>query len=277
MAGDWIKWEKGLAWKPEVGQMAQRLGMTRAEIVLGLMLVWEWADSNVTSSDDDDRNAPSVTIVAQDVTLVDELSRITGLGNAMLEVHWLLEREGGFAFPRYGRHNGNPAKTRALAKDRQKKARNAVSVTNVTQTPLPEKRREEIEKKKKIIQTPLPPKGGEVFPGALDTDEFLEAWDRWKTYRTEIKKRLTPTTIRQQLKTLETMGHDDAIRSIDQSIGAGWIGLFPADGRGSTPSAGRGPGQKPTAGAIRSAREFPDDAPLPILNPEGGLDDLHGV
>jgi hypothetical protein len=125
--------------------------------------------------------------------------------------------------------------------------------------------------------TPLPPKGGEVFPGALDTDEFLEAWDRWKTYRAEIKKRLTPTTIKQQLKTLETMGHDDAIRSIDQSIGAGWIGLFPADGRGSTPSAGRGPGQKPTAGAIRSAREFPDDAPLPILNPEGGLDDLHGV
>jgi hypothetical protein len=57
-----------------------------------------------------------------------------------------------------------------------------------------------------------------------------EAWDEWVVYRKEIKKKLTPTTIKQQLKFLEEH-QADHVAIITQSIQNGWTGLFPFKGK----------------------------------------------
>lgn len=68
--------------------------------------------------------------------------------------------------------------------------------------------------------------------GTLDlpfqSKEFIEAWQDWNNFRKEIKKPLTPTGMKMQLKFLASLSEEQAIASIEQSIRAGWQGLFPA-------------------------------------------------
>lgn len=51
------------------------------------------------------------------------------------------------------------------------------------------------------------------------------AWGDWVKYRSEIKKTLKPSTIKQQLKFLSEQENADEV--IYQSIRNGWAGLFP--------------------------------------------------
>lgn len=53
-----------------------------------------------------------------------------------------------------------------------------------------------------------------------------KAWETWEKYRKEIKKKLTPTTVRQQLRFLEE-NKSDHTEIIRKSITNGWTGLFP--------------------------------------------------
>lgn len=53
----------------------------------------------------------------------------------------------------------------------------------------------------------------------------VSAWNQWVEYRKEIKKKLTPSTIKQQIKLLEK-NKDSHIEIIEQSIQNGWTGLF---------------------------------------------------
>ena len=63
------------------------------------------------------------------------------------------------------------------------------------------------------------------LPDWLDKD----AWESWVKHRTEQKKKLTPQTIKLQLKFLESdVKNHRAI--IEQSIQNGWMGLFPLKG-----------------------------------------------
>lgn len=64
------------------------------------------------------------------------------------------------------------------------------------------------------------------LPEPLDTPEFAAIWQLWKKYRVEIRKRITPTTERMQLKRLAAWGAKKAIFAIERSIENGWIGLF---------------------------------------------------
>ena len=97
MAGDWIKWTKGLTRKPEVISIAARLGRSRQETAAILMEIWEWADE-ISS----DGNVPSVTCVT-----LDALTNTPGISNAMIEVKWLEDLGNGMIFPNFSRHNGN--------------------------------------------------------------------------------------------------------------------------------------------------------------------------
>lgn len=75
----------------------------------------------------------------------------------------------------------------------------------------------------------------EILP--FDSEEFREAWNEWQQHRREIKKKLTPTSIRQQLRELRDMGEAKAIDAIRFTIAKGWQGIRqnpdfqPADGR----------------------------------------------
>jgi hypothetical protein len=58
------------------------------------------------------------------------------------------------------------------------------------------------------------------------TERFERLWARWATHRAEIRKPLTSTSVRQQLKRLEEWGEKKATMAIETAIAAGWTGLF---------------------------------------------------
>ena len=64
------------------------------------------------------------------------------------------------------------------------------------------------------------------LPDVLNNDAFLAAWADWVRHRSEIRKPLKPTTIRQQLKKLAAMGTLRAVAAIEHSIANGYQGLF---------------------------------------------------
>lgn len=60
----------------------------------------------------------------------------------------------------------------------------------------------------------------------FESEEFAESWNDWVVYRKEKKKKLTPSTIKMQLKKLGSVGEIRARRMIAYSIEKGWEGLF---------------------------------------------------
>ena len=97
-----------------------------------------------------------------------------------------------------------------------------------------------------------------VFPSELSSDLFKKAWGRWTAHRKEIKKTLTPSTTKAQLKKLAAWGEARAIAAIDQSIEAGWTGIFETNvgaknGKRSFPL---GPGQRHASATAKNPGEF---------------------
>lgn len=64
------------------------------------------------------------------------------------------------------------------------------------------------------------------LPENLNTPEFKEEWQEWIRFRKEIKKTLTPTTIKSQYKKLSQFCPRTAISMLEQSITNGWQGIF---------------------------------------------------
>ena len=78
-----------------------------------------------------------------------------------------------------------------------------------------------IEKKAEAVASATP-----VFPPALSTPEFADAWKDWVAYRKERGQTLKPTTIKAQLGKMQDWGATDAVAAIRQSIMNGWQGIF---------------------------------------------------
>jgi len=105
MAGDFIRWEKGLTRKPEVLQVAAKLGLSAVTAAGHMMLLWEWADDATT-----DGYIPGAT-----PQLTDAIAGFPGISEAMgatLPRPWLEFFAEGVRFPNYERHNGRCAKKR---------------------------------------------------------------------------------------------------------------------------------------------------------------------
>lgn len=74
---------------------------------------------------------------------------------------------------------------------------------------------------------PTPQNGGCVFPEPFKSHpRFQKAWADWESHRTEKRNKLTPSTIKRQLKFLAPFGVETAIEIIERSITNGWTGLF---------------------------------------------------
>lgn len=131
MAGDWIKLETTTPDKPEVVAMADKLNLDQDAVVGKLVRLWIWADANSL-----DGHALSVTD-----PFLDRLTYCPGFAAALRRVGWLSGRDGRLTIPNFDRHNGKPAKSRALGKTRKARSRNC-HAASVTETG-PEKRREE--------------------------------------------------------------------------------------------------------------------------------------
>jgi hypothetical protein len=131
MAGDWLKMTKGLDGCPEVIELAELLELPRDHVVGILFRFWSWADTHLQKGD-----APSVT-----KKYVDELSGVTGFGNALKKVGWLVSNGRGFSIPGYQKHMGQNAKQRVLAAERNQKYRRRLRDDPSVTKPSLEKRR----------------------------------------------------------------------------------------------------------------------------------------
>jgi hypothetical protein len=127
MAGDWIKWSKGLAARREVVLLASLLQRDRHEIAGRLMVLWEWLDDNVADSEIDEVSLDASLFVGdKPFTFLDALVGLPGFADALASdgVRWLSARSGGrLTFPHFGRHNGTTAKTRALESRKKQRQR----------------------------------------------------------------------------------------------------------------------------------------------------------
>ena len=101
-----------------------------------------------------------------------------------------------------------------------------------------ERKKEKGERKMEVDTTPLNPLKGKrirkktalpTIPSELNQPVFTTAWQEWIQHRSELKKRLTPSTATKQLQMLLPMGADHAAAVLNHSITKGWQGLFPDD------------------------------------------------
>lgn len=82
------------------------------------------------------------------------------------------------------------------------------------------------ERKKECKETKTPRAPDTDLPRSLsESSEFVAAWESWKSFRKEIRKPLTPSTIEQQLRDFEDWGPSRAVAAIRFTIGKGWQGL----------------------------------------------------
>lgn len=71
------------------------------------------------------------------------------------------------------------------------------------------------------------------------SQDFRESWNEWVQHRREIKKPLTPLSVKQQLRNFAEWGEARSIAAIRFTIGKGWQGIQ-EPGNGGTPPAPAG-------------------------------------
>ena len=71
-------------------------------------------------------------------------------------------------------------------------------------------------------------KNGTFLTAAPGLD--LEAWERWVSYRAEIKKPIKPPSVSAAQKEMAALGSDQ-MAAVEKSIASGWQGLFAPSGK----------------------------------------------
>lgn len=183
MTGYWIKLRKSLRTDPRVLALASKLGISKAEVIGALAILWFMAD------DHGERYAAGVTRV----TLSCEIG-VTEFAENLPDC-WLSEDENGLYLPNYTEHNGTTAKARGLSAERMQRKRYAEGVTKASPE---EKRREE---SSKAVAVAALPKGVKAISQSLSVaaattaspestlqtnpeafkafERFCEVWQRW--------------------------------------------------------------------------------------------------
>lgn len=129
MAGDWIKMRTDLSDDPAVVAMAVRLEIDEDHVVGKLHRIWAWADRHTIDGATSGVNE----------AWVDKFVAKRGFAAAMQSVGWLVIAEDGIRFPGFEKHNGESAKKRADAQQRQRASRASRhdSVTSLSRDVVP--------------------------------------------------------------------------------------------------------------------------------------------
>lgn len=122
MAGDWIKMRTALAHDPAVIAIALDLDKSEFEVVGMLHHIWSWADSQ-----SQDGHIKRVT-----EKWLDRFVHCDGFAKALASASWLIISSDGIEFPNFGKHNGDSAKKRAEAAERQRLSRELKAMNEVT-------------------------------------------------------------------------------------------------------------------------------------------------
>lgn len=93
----------------------------------------------------------------------------------------------------------------------------------VTETGVSESETTQIKRKEK--------KGNEIKLNEIinpfgDSMAFGQVWEEWEEYRKQKRSKLTPISVKAQIKFLSGFSEEIAIQIIQQSIQNGWTGLF---------------------------------------------------
>lgn len=215
MAGDWIKLEVTTPDKPEVYAIADHLKVGRDAALGMLVRLFVWYDQHLTNG-----NAVSVS----DVTLC----TLVGNGEfaqALRKVGWLRDESGALLIPNFERHNGKPAKQRALIGRRVANFRNR----DVTPDALAREEKRRVKNKSKASAFALP----DWVP--------LEAWQGYVEMRGKSRKALTDRAKHlavAKLADLKARGHAP-LAVLEQSTFNGWAGLFELKEAGAVSTASR--------------------------------------
>jgi hypothetical protein len=229
MAGDWIKVDCTTPDKPEVVAMATFLKIDQDAVVGKCIRLWVWANQQSV-----DGNALNVTD-----SFIDRLTYCPGFSLALRHVGWLDGRDSRLSIPNFDRHNGQPAKTRALTKDRVGKTRNASECNAETVTkPLPEKRREE--KSNSISAS-----GDDVvIPESMQRPDVLKAAAFWFQHLDVVAPDKVPLSNSPQMQAFwndaARNGPDKFIRQVEHCSARGWKNLREVDDSKSKGNGKRG-------------------------------------
>ena len=173
MAGDWIKLEHATLDKPEVLRAAEMLGIHRRE-ALGLFVeFWIWLDKNLSGlCPDFVRNMSRKSL--------DDVLHCPGFAAVLVSVGWAKfdDEHATMTIINAERHNGNPAKTRALDAKRKKEKRlenvREMSGLKTDKTGTREEKRRDI--------TPIVPEAFDEFwntypgPRKISKTKCVEVW-----------------------------------------------------------------------------------------------------
>lgn len=85
------------------------------------------------------------------------------------------------------------------------------------------------------------------LPSELATDAFKAAWFEWCEHRRELRKPLTETSTKQQLRDFAQWGPARAVAAIHYTIGKGWQGIREPDTNGKPESNKPKPEHRPFA------------------------------
>lgn len=132
------------------------------------------------------------------------------------------------ALKNWPKYNTNESpKVKALVEKELKEVKNKVLIQYLysmdTQTQETEAITEEEEETKPEVKQAATRILG-VLP--FESVDFSIAWNEWLQFRTELKKKITPSTAKKQLKFLGARAEIQAIAILNQSITNGWTGLF---------------------------------------------------
>ena len=173
--------------------MSETLNIDPDAVVGKLIRVWIWADQQTENG-----NAKGVTH-----SLLDRVTNTQGFGKALLKTGWLEGTCDSLTFVNFDRHNGKPAKTRALSSHRTKEHRsrkcNGVSVTPSSLLLL--------------------------LSSYNNINE--KAWEEFLKHRGDIRKPLSELAITKNLNILEKLTPAQQQDSVDATISNDWTGLFP--------------------------------------------------
>jgi hypothetical protein len=226
MAGDWIKMRTGLANDPSVIAMACTLDVGEFEVVGMLHHLWSWADAQSR-----DGHAAGVT-----KKWVDRYVHRDGFAESMCAAGWLVIDETGIEFPNFERHNGKPAKDRALAGERQRKKRENVTqtVTDMSRNERDERVTREEKRREENIDQKKPPTPRTKKPKSPPEELELPSWlpkQEWADYvemRRTKKKPVSPAIAARVIKKLEDMalaGHS-VKAALENSIVNCWTDIY---------------------------------------------------
>lgn len=180
MAGDWLKVETITPDKPEVANIAHRLGITAEEAFGRLFRVWVWCQ-NVSVNGH---------VRVRDLSPIDRAAQREGFGQAMAEEHWIGKAPDGFVIPKWDRHLSKGAKKRVLDMERKRREREN-SVPDASRKKADDKRTRERERgssspsEKKGRAPPRTPKcrmPAEFSADFVATDPEIMGWNESKGF-----------------------------------------------------------------------------------------------